>query len=172
MDYLTKETLLEAIRFERGRLEQKVADLSPKEMIWPGSMDDWSVKDILAHLVDWEQRLIAWYRAGKRGEVPETPAPGKTWRDLPALNQEGFERHRDEPLEQVMNLFQRSYQQTLGLVEGMSEEEIYTAGLYEWTGEESLYDYIAANTFKHYNWARGQIRTNKIKVVDDMEQGD
>jgi hypothetical protein len=165
MDYLTKDTLLEAIRFERRRLEQKFAPLSPKEMIWPGSMDDWSVKDILAHIVDWEQRLIAWYQAGRRGEVPETPAPGMTWRDLPALNQEGFERHRDEPIELVMDRFQRSYQQILELVEAMSEEEIYTAGLYEWTGKESLYDYIAANTFKHYNWARSQIRTTKIKAA-------
>jgi hypothetical protein len=161
--YTTKETLLDAIRDARARLEKKFSKLTPEQMIWPGSMDNWSVKDILAHLVDWEQRLISWYQAGLRGEVPETPAPGMSWRDLPTLNQEGYEKHRDKSLEDVMELFQRSYQDTFKLEESMNEDEIYTPGYYEWTGKSSLYAYIAANTFKHYNWARNQIRTTKIK---------
>jgi hypothetical protein len=162
-NYTTKETLLDAIRDARARLEKKFSKLTPEEMIWPGSMDHWSVKDILAHLIDWEQRLIDWYQAGLRGEVPEIPAPGMSWRDLPALNQEGYEKHRDESLNDVMENFLNSYQETLKLVERMSEEEIYTPGYYTWTGKSSLYSYIAANTFKHYNWARNQIRTTKIK---------
>jgi hypothetical protein len=122
--YTIKETLLDAIRDARTRLEKKFSKLTPEQMIWPGSMDNWSVKDILAHLVDWEQRLISWYQAGLRGEVPETPAPGMSWRDLPALNQEGYERHREKPLDNVMELFHRSYQDTLKLVESMNEDEI------------------------------------------------
>lgn len=160
---MTKEGLLDAIRDSRERLEKKFSKLTQEEMIWPGSMDNWSVKDILAHLVDWEQRFIAWYRAGLQGEVPETPAPGLSWRDLPILNQRGYEKHRDESLDLVMENFYRSYQETLRLIEGMSEQEIYTAGYYEWTGRSSLYSYIAANTFRHYNWARNQIRTTRIK---------
>ncbi|KPK88298.1 MAG: hypothetical protein AMJ88_19240 [Anaerolineae bacterium SM23_ 63] len=126
--YTTKETLLHAIREARAGLEKKFSTLSPEQMIWPGSMDHWSVKDILAHLVDWEQRLISWYQAGLRGEVPEIPAPGMSWRDLPALNQQGYERHRDETLDEVMENFIGSYQETLRLIEGMNEEEIYTPG--------------------------------------------
>jgi hypothetical protein len=159
----TKEALLEAIHDARARLEKKFSKLTPEEMIWPGSMDNWSVKDILAHLVDWEQRLNGWYQAGLRGEVPEIPAPGLSWRDLRILNQQGYEKHRDESLDCVMENFLSSYQETLQLVEAMSEEEIYTPGYYKWTGRSSLYSYIAANTFRHYNWARNQIRTTKIK---------
>jgi hypothetical protein len=159
----TKEALLAAILDARVRLEKKFSELSPNQMVWPGYMDDWSVKDILAHLVDWEQRLIDWYQAGLRGEVPETPAPGMSWRDLQALNREGSENHRDEPLDLLMDDFLGSYQETPRLVEGMSEEEIYTPGYYEWTGSSSLYSHIAANTFRHYYWARTQIRTTKIE---------
>ncbi|HEY46856.1 MAG: hypothetical protein AMJ88_06870 [Anaerolineae bacterium SM23_ 63] len=160
--YLTKTSLLDAIRDTRAQLEKKYSKLTPEQMIWPGSMDNWSVKDILAHLVDWEQRLIGWYQAGLRGAVPETPGPGMSWRDIPTLNQRGYEKHQDDPLDLVMENFQRSYQETLRLVEGMSEEEIYSPGYYKWTGKSSLYSYIAANTFRHYNWARTQIRTTKI----------
>lgn len=169
--YTNKEGLLDAIQDARACLEKKFSKLTPDQMVWPGSMDNWSVKDILAHLVDWEQRLIGWYQAGLRGEVPETPAPGISWRDLPTLNQRGYEKHQDEALDLVMENFQRSYQETFRLIEGMSEEEIYTPGHYKWTGKSNLYSFIAANTFRHYNWARNQIRTTKIKKAFDKQGG-
>jgi hypothetical protein len=161
--YPTKATLLEAIHEERALLEKKFAKLTPEEMVWPGSMDNWSVKDILAHLMDWEQRFIGWYEAGWRGEEVHTPAPGMTWCDLPQLNQQVYERHRDRPLEDVLTDFHASYRQILGLVEGMPEEEVFTAGYYPWTGQGALVGYIAANTCHHYRWARRQIRTTKIR---------
>lgn len=165
----TKEELMEAIRTARTGLEKKFSKLTASQMVWPGSMDDWSVKDILAHLVDWEQRLIEWYQAGLRGEIPETPAPGMTWRDLPKVNQLGYKRHRGRPLEDVLEDFNKSHNDVLKLIEGMSEEEIFIKGSYPWTGNSSLLTWIAANTYKHYNWARRQIRTTKIRKAVSEE---
>jgi hypothetical protein len=159
----TKQELLESIRASRELLEKKFSKLTPEQMVWPGSMDDWSVKDILVHLVDWEQRLINWYQAGLRGEVPPTPAPGLTWRDLPKLNQQGYERHKNESLEEVMEQFEASYRQILSVVQGMSEREIFEPGVYEWTGNSPLLTWIAANTSSHYNWARRNIKTRAIR---------
>ena len=158
----TKKELLESIRTTRELLDKKFSKLTPKQMVWPGSMDDWSVKDILAHLVDWEQRFIEWYKAGRRGEIPETPAPGYTWRELPKLNQEGFEKHKHETLEDVLERYEKSYREILELIEGMKEREIFEAKYYEWTGDSSLLPWIAANTSSHYNWARRNIRTTVI----------
>ena len=159
----TKRELIESIQSTRELLEKKFSGLTPGQMVWPGSMDDWSVKDILAHLVDWEQRFIAWYKAGLRGEVPETPAPGLTWRELPRLNRIGFERHKDESLENVLEQFERSYLEILEIVKGMDEKEIFEAKCYEWTGSSPLLPWIAANTSSHYNWARRNIRTTIIR---------
>jgi hypothetical protein len=158
----TKKELLESIRTTRASLEKKFSKLNPQQMVWPGSMGDWSVKDILAHLVDWEQRFIGWYKAGQKGEIPETPAPGFTWRELPKLNQQGYERHKDQPLEQVMERFDGSYREILALVEGMSEKEIFEVKYYAWTGDSALLPWIAANTSSHYNWACRNIRTTVI----------
>jgi hypothetical protein len=158
----TKEELLESIRTTRKLLENKFSKLTPTQMVWPGSMDDWSVKDILAHLVDWEQRFIGWYKVGQKGEIPETPAPGFTWRELPKLNQEGFEQHKNEPLENVLERFEKSYLEILELIESMKEQEIFETKYYQWTGDSSLLPWIAANTSSHYNWARRNIRTTVI----------
>ncbi len=158
----TKKELFESIRTTRELLEKKFSKLMPKQMVWPGSMDDWSVKDILAHVVDWEQRFIEWYKAGQKGEIPETPAPGFTWRELPKLNQEGFEQHKNDTLEDVLERYEKSYLEILELVKGMKEQEIFETRYYEWTGNSSLLTWIAANTSSHYNWARRNIRTTVI----------
>jgi hypothetical protein len=144
-------------------LEKKFGRLTPEQMVWPGSMENWSVKDILAHLADWEQRFIGWYQAGKRGETPVTPAPGLHWGQLPILNQQWYEKHMDETLDEVMEQYEASYRQILDLVEDMSEEEIFTPGYYGWTGVKPLLNWINANTASHYNWARRNIRTTVIR---------
>jgi len=165
----TKAELLEKIHTSHELLEKKFSKLTSEQMVWPGSMDDWSVKDILAHLTDWEQRLIGWYQAGLRGEVPETPAPGMKWNQLPELNQIGYTQHKDESLEEVLAHYRASYREVLALVEGMTEEEIFEPGRYAWTGKDPLMIWIAANTNGHYEWARRNIRTTVIKKV--FEQG-
>ena len=159
----TKEELLGSIRKTREQLERKFSGLTPEQMVFPGSMGDWSVKDILAHLVDWEQRFIGWYQAGLRGEVPATPEPGMTWRELPILNQKGYERHKGDSLDDVLSQYENSYKEILAIIEGMSNQEIFEPGYYQWTGDSSLLPWIAANTSSHYNWARRNIRTTVIR---------
>lgn len=156
--YLNKDEVLDRVRVERRRLEHNLAALTEEEMVEPGVIGEWSVKDILAHLVDWEQRFLGWYEAGLRGEVPETPAPGLSWGELDLLNQLIYEKHRDRDLVDVMDEFSRSYEQVLGMVQGMSEDDMFEAGRYAWLGNENLLGYILANTANHYRWAKTQIR--------------
>lgn len=159
----TKAELLESIHSSRQQLDSKFAKLTPEEMVWPGSMGNWSVKDILAHLVDWEQRFIGWYQTGVRGEVPETPAPGMHWGELPNLNQLGYERHQGETLDEVLIQYESSYKEILELIDVMSEEEIFRPMYYLWTGGKPLLNWINANTASHYNWAKRNIRTTVIR---------
>ena len=159
----TKKELLNSIRTTREQLEKKFSKLTPKQMVYPGSMGEWSVKDILAHLVDWEQRFIGWYKAGLRGEKPTTPEPGFTWRELPKLNQKGYERHKSDSLDDVLDHYENSYNEIVEIIETMSEQEIFVPKYYKWTGDSSLLPWIAANTSSHYNWARRNIRTTVIR---------
>ena len=49
-------------------------------------IDDWTVKDLLAVRTWWTERVVDWIEAGKRGEVPVTPAEGYRWNETPRLN--------------------------------------------------------------------------------------
>ena len=159
----TKTRLLESISAERESLEKKIHGLTPQEVIYPGSMGAWSVKSILQHLVDWEQRWISWYEAGKRGIEVHTPEPGYNWREMGKLNEICRLKNKDRPLVNVLADFHTSYQKIMNVIEIIPEEEMLATGLYPWTGKLPLIAWIAGNTCEHYHWAVQMIHPLSIR---------
>jgi hypothetical protein len=51
---MTKERLIQEIHSTRMRLEKTLEKVSEQQMVTPGVMDDWTVKDFLAHIAVWE----------------------------------------------------------------------------------------------------------------------
>jgi hypothetical protein len=163
MNPKTKAELLESTYSQRAILEQKIAGMHLAELVYPGAMGVWSVKDILQHLVDWEQRWIGWYERGKRGEEVHTPEPGYNWRQMGELNEKYRLIYKDRPLDEVLLDFHASYQQIMAIIEKISEQEMLSHGLYPWTGKLSLIAYIAGNTCEHYRWANQVIHPRAIR---------
>jgi hypothetical protein len=157
-EYLNKEIILERIRNERRRLENNLVGLSDEMMETPSLNGEWMIKDLLAHLVDWEQRFMGWYAAGLRGENPGIPAPDLGWEDIDLLNQRIYDKNRDRPLDVVREEFNASYRQMLATVESIPEEDMFTVGKYAWLGEGNLVGFILANTVNHYRWANRLVR--------------
>jgi hypothetical protein len=153
MHFKSKAELLASTHAEHSKLELKIAGLTSEELVYPGTMGEWSVKDILQHLVDWEQRWISWYEVGKRGETVVTPEPGYNWRQMGVLNERYRQKCKDRPLDEVLVDFHHSYQMILDVIEKIPEEEMLTPGIYPWTGKLPLIGWIASNTCEHYQWA-------------------
>jgi hypothetical protein len=149
-DPATKAELLECTRSEHRRLEAALAGISEPDMLRPGVVGEWSIKDILAHISDWEQRFLSWYQAGRRGEVPERPEPGLTWDDLDLLNQRIYDRHRHRSLPDVQAGFDASYRELITAVEAMGEDELFTVSHFAWTRDNPLLLYLRANADEHY----------------------
>ena len=154
----TKEALHEEIQKERSAFEQFLSTLTPEQMVQAGAIGEWSPKDVLAHLAEWEQMCLGWYLAGKRGEIPPLPAEGYKWSQMSSLNQQIYEKYRSQSLEDALRQFQFSYRQVSRAVQEMSEEELFTPGYYAWTGKNALVAYVAPCTSEHYHWARTEMR--------------
>ncbi len=112
----TKADLLSASEKEREALDQFLSTLTPDQMTAPGALGDWSVKDVLAHLYAWEQMVLGWLAATRRGKTPHVPAEGYKWSQLPALNEEIRLEHSDRPLEEVVKLYKESYRQIMDTI--------------------------------------------------------
>jgi hypothetical protein len=163
----TKKQLLEAIEVERKALEKFLDELSPVQLTHPGLVGAWSAKDVLAHLIEWEQMVLNWHSAGLKGKVPVTPAEGFNWAQLPQLNQQIYERHRDRSLADIQKDFKSSFKKILSTIQRLSDEDLFTRGRYAWTKNNTLGAYFISSTSSHYHWARTTMKkgltANRIK---------
>lgn len=157
---LRKQALLEEIARERAALDATLAPLTHRQMTTAGvTRGGWSVKDILAHLVEWQRMNLDWYAAGLRGEQPAMPAPGFTLRELPRLNQMIHRKHHRRSLDAVLDDYRTHHDRVVALIEGLPDDDLVTLQRYSWTGPSwTLSDYLRASTAAHYLWARTRIR--------------
>jgi hypothetical protein len=157
---LRKQDLLAEIDRERTALDATLALIPPRQMTRSGvTRGGWSVKDVLAHLVEWQRMNLDWYAAGVRGERPAIPAPGFTLRDLPRLNTMIYQKHHRRSLNAVLQDYRAYHDKTLALIEALSDGDLVTLERFSWTGPSwTLSDYLRASTAAHYLWARTRIR--------------
>ena len=157
---LRKTELLGEIQLERAALDDVLALLTPRQMTQSGvTRGGWSVKDILAHLVEWQEMNFKWYEAGLRGEKPELPAPGLTMRQIPLLNQRIYRKHHRRPLRDILHDYRSHHERMIALIESLQDVDLVTLNRFSWTGPSwTLSDYFRAATAAHYLWARTRIR--------------
>jgi hypothetical protein len=157
---LRKKELLLEIQRERNALDDTLALVSARQMTKAGvTRGGWSVKDVLAHLVEWQQMNLDWYGAGLRGEKPAIPAPGFTLRELPRLNELIYRKHHRRSLQAVMRDYGSYHERVVALIESLSDVDLVTLNRFAWTGPSwTLSDYLRASTAAHYLWARTRIR--------------
>lgn len=136
----TKAQLLEKLRASRAALEKVIARTSPEDLLKPGICGEWSGKDVLAHVLHWQELHLGWWAALQRGDTPETPAPGYTWNrsDVDALNHAIYRAHKDEPLEQVLACLRETFERFMAAVEATSEADLFRPGVAPFTGIKTL----------------------------------
>lgn len=159
----TKKQLLEEIEKERAALEEFLSVLTPDDMTKTGALGPWSAKDVIAHLLEWEQMFLGWYKAGLKGKIAEKPAPGFKWNQLPQLNQQIYEKYCDQSLEEVQKGFRTSYRQLMKTLESIEEDDLFKSGHFAWTEKHALVSFIVPNTSSHYRWARTEMQKGMRK---------
>lgn len=154
----TKDELIAEIEKEHTALQKLLATYSPEQMIEDGIVGAWSPKDVLAHLIEWQDMVRGWYALGEQGETPALPAVGYKWSELPALNQAIYEKHHNRELDDIVQTFAVSHEQILEWVKSLDEEVLFTRGHFLWANNNALAAYINSSTAAHYRWARTEIR--------------
>ena len=153
----SKAQIIKRLQIERQRLEQNLSSLSRDDMLQPGVVGESSVKDVLAHLADWEARMPVWIEAARSGHPVETPEPGLTWKQLDIVNRRIYEAHCDQSLEEVLEYFRATHKRFMDMVEAMPEDEILTCGRYAFIGGGAVYDWLKGFA-NHDLWGKTKIR--------------
>lgn len=79
------------------------------------------------------------------------------------LNVEFWKKHQKASLEEVTEMLQRSHNDVLALIEGFSDKELFTKGVYKWTAGSTLGAYFISSTASHYDWAIKKLRAHQRK---------
>jgi hypothetical protein len=128
--------LLRRSRDAHERLEELLATFSDEEMARRGATENWAVKDHLVHLTWWEQRVIL-VLSGATDPVDAIPT-AEAGED--AINAHVYLQHRDRPLAEVREDFDRSYQEMMELIATAPDDVL-----------REQYDWISGNAEQHYD---------------------
>lgn len=121
-------------------------------------VDDWSIKDLLAVRGWWTEKVIDWIEAGKRGEIPVTPAEGYRWKETPSLNAEIVKKSQRASYRSIRSRLDRSFARVVPTIDSLSDRELLVIGIFAWAGNYPISRWISINTARQYTTARTLIR--------------
>jgi hypothetical protein len=152
--YDSKAALIASIEHEHEEFVGLASSLPQRDLEAPGVWGDaWTIKDLFAHLTEWEQMFLRWYRDGLEGVEPSMPAAGYKWNETPRLNRAIWRKHRRASWSSVRRRFDASYEEILALSKSLPEEALLSPGQFAWTKANPLVTYLGANTSSHYRTA-------------------
>jgi len=162
----TRAELLDGMQTAYDKLQDDLArvDARTSKLI---CVDDWRIVDLLVVRTRWAEMVVEWIEAGRRGEVPETPAPGYKWKETPRLNRDIIAAApKRRAWKATKEAFVASHDAVLEAVDGLSKRELERVGVFEWADKWPVLRWISISTTTGYVSARKYIR----KVLREQER--
>ena len=121
---MNRVQLLTRIEEPWSALKAAYGGLSEAEMLEPGVIGTWSVKDIIAHVTSWEEEALTHLPVVLAGGKP--PRYSVTHGGINAFNAQMTARNRDVPLSEVLRRRDETHRRLLAFIQGAPEEAFAT----------------------------------------------
>jgi hypothetical protein len=163
---MDKAKILDEMRTKYATLEDILAPLDETQMTTEGVNGDWSIKDVLAHITAWQNRLLVWLHAATQNEDPTISGPD-TLEEMDRLNEQFYKENKSRPLDDVLTGFRTTYLQIVDEVQVLNEEDLTDPHRFSWMKGNPLWYVIAGDTYKHYQEHTGTIQQWSGKTKQD-----
>ena len=169
----TKQDLLEAENTNYEELMTFISSMTQKELETPFNFEgqpskkeahwkrDKNLRDVLIHLYEWHELLLHWVEANTNGEEKSFLPKPYNWKTYGAMNEFFWKKHQNTSLEEAKEMLHESHQAAMKLAEGLSNEELFSKGVYKWVGTSTLGSYFVSNTSSHYAWAIKKLKAHR-----------
>jgi hypothetical protein len=153
-----KQQILTMLREEYDRWDDMLASLSEAQLTNPQLPENWSIKDVIAHLRAWQQRSIARMEAGLHNREPQYPA----WPAQFDPEEEGqphdlnawlYTQDRDRPWSSVHEDWRAGYLRFMELGQAIPEKDLLDATRYPWMAGQPLISSLQASLEHHQEHA-------------------
>ncbi len=151
---MDKSTLLNNIRTKQAELDQVLSTLSEQQMTTAGVNGEWSIKDILAHMVEWQHVLLKRLHAAISGGEPEVSMDYS----IDETNEQFYQKNRERSLTDVQADYKHFYQGILEGVEELSDEDLNDPHRFAWWDGEPFWQSVAGDTYEHIDEHIASIR--------------
>jgi hypothetical protein len=150
-DPTNKTELLDTMQSSFAAFEALLAPLNEAQLIAPGVNGDWSIKDILAHITAWQERMANRLEAIVRHEDGAQIKPSITnEEEMNRFNDTTFTANHLRPLNDIQARFRASTQRLQASVEAANESDLFEPGRFAWMEGEPLWKNVGGNSFWHY----------------------
>jgi uncharacterized protein (TIGR03083 family) len=151
---MKKAEVIDELRAVRQELEELLVAMTPEQMQRTGVAGDWSVRDVLAHLL--------WYQREELDLILESGTPASALWDVPQDPRNALIREelRDRPLDEVLAELRQVFVGLVAAVERLSDADLITPGRFPGTSAERLpWQDIGHNSWMHEHEHVAMIRT-------------
>lgn len=159
---MNKTELLEALENSREEFLELIEGMDEEAMLFKSSPEDWSVKDILAHLTRWEAELVKLLWQLRQGIQPTTLHFSDVQVD--EINAQWLQEDQNRPLDRILDDFHGVRNQTIRRVESFSENQLQDKDKYPWLKGRALWEFIANDSFAHEGEHISQVREIRSRL--------
>ena len=133
-----KQELLDDLASARAELLSAIEGLSEQEMVCPGVVGEWSVKDTLAHIAAWDEEFRAVIHAFVTQEDPVFDYTISGKRGFAQWNARQVEKRRDLSMAQILAELEEARQELVDLVQGLTEEQLNRQAVPPWRSPKTV----------------------------------
>lgn len=144
---MNKKEILAALENSHERLVEVIEELTPDEIMTPGVVGDWTIKDLLAHITRWEAELVKLLWQIRQGVQPTTILN----QDIPVdeINARWYDEDQTRPLDRILENFHGVRVQTIRRLGQFKEDELSDPQRYIWLKGRPLWMWVAEDSFDH-----------------------
>src|SRR5512141_781920 len=138
-----KTRLIQLFELSRSFQQQLIADLDPAERTAPGTWENWSIKDELAHVVAWQLNSLARLTALVHAEtIPDFSETEK-------INRSIYNTNHDRTLAEIVAEAGRAHTDFVQLIQSLSDDDLSQPARFSDQEQRSLAAQIMGNGYEH-----------------------
>jgi hypothetical protein len=137
---MERQQVLQRLEKAWREFQQSYAGLTNSELLEPGVIKAWSVRDILAHVTTWEEEALKAFPVLLEGK--RTPSYRALYGGIDSFNAKTTEQKRAMSLSQVREELERTHRRVIEYVQSVPEEQF--------TRETRFRRRLRLDTYSHY----------------------
>jgi hypothetical protein len=149
-----RDEILRLLKAEFDRWEELLAIPGEEQIMASRLLNGWSIKDLLAHLMAWQQVSIARLEAARLDKEPVLPAwlagSDPETDEVDQVNARIYETYREQPWPRVYRGWRDGFLRFLELGEEIPEDDLLDAEKYPWLKGYALLA-VLQGSYEHHH---------------------